>query len=596
MTTPNLLGRYSDRALAGALAGALFVLYAIGACRTIYVGDSGELVTAVYLVGIPHPSGYPLYVLLGKLWTLLLPLGSVAFRMSLFSAACAALTGGVLFALGRSARLGRLAAGLTASLAALAPSFWAEANVQRVYALGALFVALSTWAALRWEQQRSGGRLALVAFLTGLGATNHTFMLVFAAAFALFAVVVEPTVLRRWRDLLAAAAAFCAGLLPYLFLPLRSRQDPALDWGDPETFDRFLAVVGRRDFWDRRWLETPADWLPISADFLRSFPAELGWGGAALVLLGLAFGLRRRQPAVGLALLVITGNLVAMGLHGSRSDIFLWHRYYIPSYLMAALLAGLAAQALADRLPRRVALLLLALPLTQLLLGYRLHDRSTYRIAEDYSRRLLADLPPGADLIASDDNILFVLLYLKHVEGLRPDVHLVAQGVGAAELPPLRIDPQASRLYFTHHPNWQLPELEVVPEGLTFHVRGRGVPGRRIALDPPELDGEADPRVPKDYLTRNLIGDFHSMRARNLEQQDWRQADAAYRRAAASAPENDVLFYNLGLIYERRGLLREALEFFERSHAINPRHLATGSRVRAADKIAELQARLASAP
>jgi hypothetical protein len=45
-----------------------FAVYAYGSCRTIYVGDSGELVTAVHGLGIPHPTGYPLYVLLGKLW------------------------------------------------------------------------------------------------------------------------------------------------------------------------------------------------------------------------------------------------------------------------------------------------------------------------------------------------------------------------------------------------------------------------------------------------------------------------------------------------------------------------------------------------
>ena len=85
-------GSGRDRALAVSLFAALFLIYAAGACRTIYVGDSGELVTAVYLLGIPHPTGYPLYVLLGKLWTLVLPLGSIAWRMSLFSAAAAAAT------------------------------------------------------------------------------------------------------------------------------------------------------------------------------------------------------------------------------------------------------------------------------------------------------------------------------------------------------------------------------------------------------------------------------------------------------------------------------------------------------------------------
>ena len=73
-----------------------------------------------------------------------------------------------------------------------------------------------------------------------------------------------------------------AGLLPYVYLPLRSRMDPRLDWGDPETLERFLDVVLRRDFWHRAWMESAADWLPIAGDYLRSLGDELLWAGAAL--------------------------------------------------------------------------------------------------------------------------------------------------------------------------------------------------------------------------------------------------------------------------------------------------------------------------
>ena len=135
-----------------ALGAAVFVLYALGACRTIYVGDSGELVAAVHTLGIPHPSGYPLYVLLGKLWTLLVPAGSIAFRMSLFSAACAALAVALLHRLGRRLGLGAVASATGALLLAASPSFWCEANVQRVYALNAVFVVLAATEAVRWRQ------------------------------------------------------------------------------------------------------------------------------------------------------------------------------------------------------------------------------------------------------------------------------------------------------------------------------------------------------------------------------------------------------------------------------------------------------------
>jgi len=572
----------------------VFAVYALGACRTMYVGDSGELVAAAATLGIPHPSGYPLYVLLGKLWMLAVPVGSIALRMSLFSAACAAAACGGLYALARRLDLGPGAAWFGALTLAFSPSFWSQANIQRVYSLNALFVVAATSAAVLWYRTRKPRSLVLAFFLAGLGACNHTFMGIFAIALGVFALVSEPRLLRRLPTLAACGAAAVAGLGPYLYLPLRSRADPRLDWGDPETPGRFLDVIGRRDFWDRAWLEAPGDLGVIAADYLRGLGSELAWAGAALALVGAIAGWRR-WPVL-LPLLVMAANLCTVGLHGSRSDIFIWHRYYIPSYVMAALLAGFGWQYLTERriapdpsAKRWRAAAALVIPLLLLVAGYRHFDRSRYRLAEDFSRALLETLPPGAHLAASDDNILFVLIYLHLVEGLRPDLDLILQGVGDAELPALRFDPDTDPLYFTHHPNWNLPALEVVPVGLVFRTVRAGSPLPEPVIPKWELDGEADPRVPRDYLTQNLIGHFHYMLGITFETRDWLRARREFVKATEAAPRNDVLFYNLGLIYRRNGLLRRALQDFERSAQINPRHIASNRPVRPADRVAELR-------
>jgi tetratricopeptide (TPR) repeat protein len=418
-------------------------------------------------------------------------------------------------------------------------------------------------------------------------------MAVFAVAAGVFALATRPELLRSPRRWWVPLLAFAAGLLPYAWLPLRSRYDPRLDWGNPETAGAFLRVVLRRDFWDRRWLEGPADLLPIAADYATSLGVETLWIGAVLACAGLLAGWRRRWPVL-LPLLVMAGNLAAVALHGSRSDIFIWHRYYIPSYMMVSLLASLGVQALAERAPR-VGRALLILPVVALLSGFAAHDRSRYRVAEDFSRTLLSTLPPGSTLIARDDNVLFVLVYLHLVEGLRPDLDLVLQGVGAADLPPLRFDPERDALFLTHHPNWNVEGLEVVPVGLAFRAVRSGTLLPEPTIPKTALAGEHDPRVPKDYLTRNLIGHFHYMLGLAFERRAWARAAAELRTAARVAAENDVLHYNLGLIYRRNGLLPEALDAFERSHAINPRTIVGGGGVRAADRIAELRADLEAA-
>lgn len=578
-----------DTASAILLSGCLFLIYAAGACRTIYVGDSGELVAAVYTLGIPHPTSYPLYVLLGKLWTLLLPLGSIAYRMSLFSAVCAALAGGALYRVCRGVGFHPVAALFCALLLAFAPSFWGEANVQRVYALNGLFVVLATGAALLWYRRRTARFLYLTYFLCGLGASNHTVLGVYAIAFSVFVVITEPGIFRRPKEILLAGLCAAAGLLPYMYLPIRSRMDPLLDWGNPESLQGFLDVVLRRNFWVRAWMESPRDLLTIAADFLASVVDQFTWVGVVFAVAGLLAGWRRRWPVL-LMLLVTIANVGVMALHGSRTDLFVWHRYYIASYVMMALLAGMSCHALLERLPRIARWLPLALPIFLLATGWKSHDRSRYRIAEEYSKAVLRTLPPGASLIATDDNILFVLIYLTMVEHERPDVNLILQGVGEADLPPLRFNPDREPLFFTHHPNWSLPALDIVPIGLVFQAwrSNRPPPEPNVTLW--ELPGENDPRVPKDYLTQNLIGYLHYMLGFTFERRDWIRAQREFAAAAAASPHNDVLFYNLGLIYQRNGLFGEAIEAFGRAQAINPRHLASQSRPRAADRIVELQA------
>ncbi|MEM9556307.1 MAG: DUF2723 domain-containing protein [Acidobacteriota bacterium] len=586
--------------IVGGLAGGI---YALGLCPTIYVGDSGELVAAAATLGIPHPSGYPLYVLLGKLWILLVPFGSVAWTMSLFSAVCAALAVSLAVLVARRLELRHEVTWFVGALVAFGPSFWSQANIQRVYALNALAMMLALWLLIRWRQSRDPERghrvigfLVAAAWIIGLGASNHTIMGIFGFVVGVFAVLSEPSLLRRPRHFAACVGAGIAGLLPYLYLPLRSRQQPRLDWGDPETWESFRAVVTRENFWDRAWNESPADWWPIVVDYVRGFGEELTWAGAGLMVIGLVAAARQRRRWPWLLFVgVMAANLWAIGAHGSRSDLFIWHRYTIPSYLAAAFLAGIGLQTILDRWTgtdrrRWIALGLAAsVPLMLLVDGWPKFDRSQYRLAEDFGRQVLASLPPGARLAASDDSVLFVLIYLHLVEGVRPDVDLILQGIGGADLPTLRFDPDDEPLFFTHTPNWSHPQIAVEPVGLTFRTVRRDAPPQPLGHLPTALDGEYDPTVPKDYLTRNLLGHFRSMLGITFERRDWPRARAEFVAAAEHATENDVLFYNLGLIYRRNGMPRRALAAYQRSVEINPRRIATNKPARASERVIDLR-------
>ena len=98
--------------------------------------------------------------------------------------------------------------------------------------------------------------------------------------------------------------------------------------------------------------------------------------------------------------------------------------------------------------------------------------------------------------------------------------------------------------------------------------------------------------MPKDYLTQNLIGQFHYMLGSSCEALGLAAGRREYEQAQQASPDNDVLFFNLGLIYRRAGLLEEALRAFERSHEINPRHIASRDRVMASQRAADVRAEL----
>ena len=567
------------------LSAAVFILYSLGACRTIYVGDSGELVAAAATLGIPHPAGYPLYVLLGKLWITLLPVGSVAFRMSLFSAGFGAAACGLLFWTCRRQNLSALTSLIASLCLAFAPSFWSQATIQRVYTLNGFFVIALLACALEWARTRRFFWMIVAAFVAGLGASNHTVMGVLGLSVGLFAVITEPAILKRPRQIGACIAAGLAGLTPYLYLPLRSRQDPRLDWGNPETLDSLIAVITRRDFWHRAWMESPSDWLPISTDYLSGLGTEFLGVGALLAIYGLITSRTQSRPWM-LPIAILLANFLVVALHGSRSDIFIWHRYYIPSFAMVALLIAWGVQRIHDRWGLKTWSLLI-LPLGMLVSGWQSFDRSDFVIAEEFSRQLLDSLPPGAHLAASDDNILFVLIYLHLVEGVRPDVHLIMQGVGGIDLGTLRFDPDDNPVYFTHHPNWEIEGLEMRPVGLVFRTSRTN--SEEVDLQLPEipLPGAWDPEVPKDYLAKNLIGHYHYMLGVTHERRDWPRARVEFERAALAASTNDVLLYNQGLIYRRNGLIFRSLDAFEKAAAINPRHIPSNQPARPTERVEE---------
>ena len=412
--------------------------------------DSGDLVTAAWTLGVPHPSGYPTYTLLAWLFTRL-PVGVVAYRANLLSAVCAAGAAGLIFAgvrllvprsdaavtspgQGRwpwaflTAEASTLLAGSAALTFAFSSLLWSQAVITEVYALLTLFAALLLWLALRWRAGGGDGLLWLAGLVLGLGLGNHLTLVLGVPA--LFLLLWPER--RRWlrpRVLVPASLLFLAGLGVYAYLPLAARGDPPVNWGNPQTWDRFLWVVTARQYQQFAFgldlaavPERLANWAWLLGD-------QFGWWGLGLALAGGAWWWRRDRA---FALCGLAWTLLAGG-YGFFYDTGDSQAYLLPPLLILATWWAEGARGLLRMVAgswsawlRPALALLLLLPLVSLGLHWQAADPDDDWLIHTYIRQALTGVEPGGLVVVRGDGPTFALWYGLYVEEKRPDVAVVS--------------------------------------------------------------------------------------------------------------------------------------------------------------------------
>jgi hypothetical protein len=250
-------------------AGALvFALYAITLAPTTAFWDTSEYIATAHNLGIPHPPGNPLFVLMARAWELLLaPTGlSAAVRVNLFSAAMGAgsaifwylVVHRILVSLTPSETVRRVGAGVGVLVSATAYTVWNQSNVnEKVYTVSLLTIALLSWVAFLWrdhveEHRLPGGgasrwhddnALVFVAYVLALSVANHLMAFLAAPALILLFFLVKPRVFLNWRVYLWSVVFAVIGLSVHLYLPLRAKLRPVINEADPTCASMGDALV-----------------------------------------------------------------------------------------------------------------------------------------------------------------------------------------------------------------------------------------------------------------------------------------------------------------------------------------------------------------
>jgi len=215
----------------------IFIIYFVTLPPDILPGDSAEFQALIPIGGVLHPSGYPLYQLLGKIEIAIIPFGTIAWRITLLSAIFATATAGVGMILFNKSGVSPVLSTLGGVTLALTPMLWRQAVIAEVYTLAVLLLFLLWLAGYQYYHHRI--KLEWLALLSGLAASHHL-ILVAALPWPFFALLKRSNDLKA-RRILGAVILFLAPFSLYGLILLHARKWMAVFPG--ETFGFPDAVV-----------------------------------------------------------------------------------------------------------------------------------------------------------------------------------------------------------------------------------------------------------------------------------------------------------------------------------------------------------------
>jgi hypothetical protein len=420
-----------------ALGVIVLAIYLLTLGDHVGAADTFEFQVVAPQLGLAHPTGYPLFIGLGKLFSLL-PLGAMAWRVNLSSAIFATLAVWLIYRTIVFLTSDRLSAALAALALAASPVFWSQAVVAEVYALNALFVAAMVYLLINLLHgqsriQNPESRILLMFLLFGLAFAHHLTSVILIPAIIITFVFVKPKLsVKAW---LAAIGLFLLGLTPWLFIYLRW---PALHAGQWMTMGEWLNWIFGLRFGGALNLSLIFDqtrWSIVARIIIEQF----GWAGAALSLLGLSV-LIKHAWRVALIMAVTFAGYVLYGIVYNVPDVAV---FMIPAFLILAVWIGTAfafgveqISAHAESLrftpyALRSALYLLfaLLPLWQFAGNFdTANQRGLNADREAWGRDVLAlPIPQNAALLVDSEKIAS-LYYLQVTENLRPDLRIMVLG------------------------------------------------------------------------------------------------------------------------------------------------------------------------
>ncbi|MCB0703024.1 MAG: DUF2723 domain-containing protein [Candidatus Kapaibacterium sp.] len=417
----------------------LFV-YILTLAPDVYFTDSGELASVATSLGIAHPTGYPLFTLIGYLWSNLLPWSPI-FNLNLMAAFATAASSLFLFlsldllftnfnlktkVVRRVSELNNLLLALFISTGySFALTTWQQATSVEVYSLQLLIINafIFTIISAYYSAKKSDIYLILSGFLLGLGFANHltSFMLIPAGLIIFFNKTKTMNAQSRYKLLLYIVGATLLGVLLYLYLPIRSSQLPLFNWGEVHrSFDKFIYHVTGAQYQVWMFSDSAASKENLKL-FFELIPSQITWIGILFLIYGFYVVFRGNKTLF--FTLVSTAILcVVYSMNYSIHDI---DSYFVTAYVVLFIIVGLAAKQLINYQVNLVYLFAF-IPIFNLFVNYETNDLSDDQTVSEYYRLVMQSAEKDAIIVSAQwDFWVSAFWYKNKIEGERKDIILI---------------------------------------------------------------------------------------------------------------------------------------------------------------------------
>ena len=309
-------------------------------------GDSAEAQFAPYTHSVMHYTGYPLYSVVGYLWSHIVVVGDVAYRMNLLSAVAGAMAVGLLAYLGRVMSKSWLGGVLAAALLGCSTLFWDWSTKAGVRSMNVAFVVAIILLAFAWGENQThnapalNGRWLALWFVVGCSLAHHRTTILILPGIGIYLLWTRIKLVRDWRAILSAFLALLPGLAFYLYLPWSSAHDPIYQLMPVDSVNHFLDLVLARNLITNVTSITLADVPQRLGWFLEYLLQQFGSMGLITAVAGLVIMLFRKPRfavALWIALVLLAGFTIDYRIQGmERLNVV----YLLPVHAIASLGVG----------------------------------------------------------------------------------------------------------------------------------------------------------------------------------------------------------------------------------------------------------------